>query len=60
MEKSKKIKTPEVSKEDFIEYLSSATPQELNDLIANKGKPRKPYSPFYLFRSNEESNKTGG
>ena len=54
MGKNKKVKNPELSKEEFIEFLASATPQELNDFISNKGKERKPYSPFYLFRDKPE------
>ena len=54
MGKNKKVKTPELSKEEFLEFLSSATPQELNALISNKGKERKLYNPFYQFRNTEE------
>lgn len=54
MGKNKKVKTPELSKEEFLEFLSSATPQELNELISNKGKERKLYNPFYQFRNTEE------
>ena len=54
MGKNKKVKTPELSKEEFLEFLSSATSQELNELISNKGKERKLYNPFYQFRNTEE------
>ena len=54
MGKNKKVKNPNISKEEFLEFLSSATPQELNELISNKGKERKLYNPFYQFRNTEE------
>lgn len=47
---------PKVQKEDFIDFLCRATPEEINDMILNRGKPRKPYSPFYVFRNKEKSN----
>lgn len=54
MGKNIKVKIPELSKEEFIEFLASATPQELNELISNKGKERKLYCPFYQFRNTED------
>ena len=63
MGKNIKVKIPELSKEEFLEFLSSATPQELNELISNKGKERKLYNPFYQFRNTEEiqeENQIGG
>lgn len=41
---------PKINKEDFIEFLATATPEELNERILEKGKPRKPYCPIYVFR----------
>lgn len=49
-----KIQTPSISKEDFIEFLSSATPEEVNALITEKGKPRKLYEPIIYFTNNKE------
>lgn len=39
-----------INKEDFIEFLAHATPEELNDRILEHGKPRKLYNPIYIFR----------
>lgn len=52
----KKDDKPKIDKEDFIDFLCHATPQEVNDMILTRGKPRKLYSPFYVFRNKEESN----
>lgn len=52
MSKSKESKQ-KVDKEDFIDFLCRATPQEVNDRILNRGKPRKLYYPFYVFRNKE-------
>lgn len=51
----KKKDKPTVPKEDFIDFLCRATPQEINELILNRGKPRRPYCPFYFFRNKEKS-----
>lgn len=44
-----------MDKDDFIEFLVSATPEEVNALIAEKGKPRKLINPIIFF--NEKDNK---
>ena len=49
---------PKVDKEDFIDFLCRATPQEINEMILNRGKPRRPYCPFYFFRNKEAINDT--
>ena len=41
---------PSIAKDDFIEFLAHATPEELNQRILEKGKQRKPYYPIYVFR----------
>lgn len=51
----KKNDTPSVPKEDFIDFLCRATPQEINEMILKRGKPRRPYCPFYFFRNKEKS-----
>lgn len=51
--KSKKPSKPSVEKEDFIYFLSHSTPQELNQLILEKGKPHKPYCPISFSRKTE-------
>lgn len=56
MRKQLDIKNLDFTKDDFIEFLKSATPQDLNDLILNRGKS-KPYCPIYIFRNRSEESK---
>jgi hypothetical protein len=49
-----KDKKPRISKENFIDFLSSATPEEINDLIVNKGKPPKRYTPLFIYKRPED------
>lgn len=44
-----------MDKDDFIEFLATATPEEVNALIAEKGKPRKLINPIIFF--DEKDNK---
>lgn len=48
-------------KDDFIEFLANLTPEETNNLIKEKGKERKQYSPFIFFddykKPQEQKNK---
>lgn len=59
MRKKPDIKNLDFSKDDFIEFLKTATPQDLNDLILNRGKS-KPYCPIYIFRNKSEEEQIGG
>ena len=36
-----KKKKDTISKDNFIEYLSSCSPDEINKMIEEKGKPRR-------------------
>ena len=56
MSKKKQPTVPKIDKDDFIEFLVHATPQEINEMILNRGKLRKPYYPFYVFRNKENQN----
>ena len=47
-----------VDKEDFIDFMVRATPQEINERILNRGKPAKLYCPFYFFRNTDQNPKT--
>ena len=47
-------KKPSINKNDFIEFLASATPEEINQYILEKGKPRKPIWPMFFFPREEE------
>ena len=45
------MKTPTYTKEDFIKILASATPQEINKIISERGKePNK--IPLVVFMDN--------
>lgn len=44
-----------IDKEDFIAFLASASPEEVNALIEEKGKPRKLIQPIIFFDSKENS-----
>lgn len=47
-----------MKKEDFIDFLASATPEEINNYIQEKGKPRKVFCPlFYHEKHSKEENK---
>lgn len=43
-----------IDKENFIEYLSSMTPGEINDLIATRGKPPKLINPIHFFKTGDK------
>lgn len=49
-----KDKKPSISKENFIDFLSSATPEQINDLIVKKGKPPKIYTPLFIYKRPED------
>ena len=49
-----KEKKPRISKENFIDFISSASPQEINELIISKGKPPKRYTPLFFFKKPED------
>ena len=46
-----------ISRENFIEFLASATPEEVNQMILDKGKPRKLIEPMIFFgdKKNEKA-----
>lgn len=49
MEKKKVVSKPTISKCDFIKFLSSATPEEINRYIVEKGKPPRLVEPIIFF-----------
>lgn len=57
MKKNNLSKKPSINKTDFIEFLASATPEEINKYILEKGKPKKPVWPMFFFPREEENNK---
>lgn len=54
----KKSKDPSfgIDKDDFIDFLASATPEEVNRLISEKGKPRKLIEPMIFFKNKKDKN----
>lgn len=50
-------KKPSISKNDFIDFLANATPEEVNRYILEKGKPRKLISPMYFFDRDDSKRK---
>ena len=56
----KKVKNtkPSLSKDDFIKFLATSSPEEITNYIINKGKPPKLISPMiFLDRDDDKSNK---
>lgn len=52
-----KKKTFTIEKDDFIQFLASATPEEVNQYILEKGKPPKLIEPMIFFnKENEKQN----
>lgn len=43
-----------VEKEDFIDFLASSTPEEINKYIVEKGKPAKPIQPIIFIKSKND------
>ena len=56
--KSNKPECPGITRGDFIAFLSSATPEEINNVIAEQGKPAKKIDP--LIRYGKRETKQGG
>jgi len=55
MKKSNTPKKPTIDKNNFIDFLANATPEEVNRYILEKGKPRKLISPMYFFDRDTDS-----
>lgn len=56
--KPNKPEKPAITKNDFIAFLSSATPEEINNVIAERGKPAKRINPIIFYDKREK--KQGG
>ena len=50
----KKESKGSIEKKDFIEYLSYMTPEQINKLIEEKGKPPKKICPMFFFPNPNE------
>lgn len=48
---SKEEKT--IDKDDFIEFLASMKPKDIEKLIIERGKPPKPVCPAFFFPTKE-------
>ena len=44
-----------IDKDDFINFLATASPEEVNALIMEKGKPRKLISPIIFFDDKKDN-----
>lgn len=55
---TKPAKTPKliIQKQDFIKFLASATPEEINRYIAEKGKPGRLIEPIIFFEDKNKNN----
>lgn len=50
----KKEKKESIDKQNFIDFVSSMTPEEINKLIEEKGKPPKKICPMFFFPNPNE------
>lgn len=58
MSKPKRKDYERIDKDNFIDFLSSASPEEINQLISERGKPPKLIEPMFFFgkhKSNKEN-----
>lgn len=46
-----------IEREDFIDFLASATPEEVNQYILEKGKPPKLIEPMIFFDREKTDDK---
>lgn len=51
--KKEKQQSYAISKENFIDFLANATPEEVSQLIIEKGKPRKLIEGMIFFKRND-------
>lgn len=47
-------KKPTIDKDNFIDFLANAKPEEINQYIREKGKPRKLIQPMFFFDKKED------
>lgn len=55
MGKPSKSTKPTIQKQDFIKFLASATPEEINRYIAEKGKPGRLIEPIIFFEDKKKT-----
>ena len=56
MKKDSKNNKPIIAKQDFIKFLASATPEEINNYIAEKGKPARLVEPLIFIDAKTKNN----
>ena len=56
MSKTIKSSKPVIEKQDFIKFLASATPEEINKYIVEKGKPCRLVEPIIFFENKISEN----
>jgi len=50
----KKEKKDTISKDDFINFLANSTPEQINKMIEEKGKPTRKIYPMFFFPNPNE------
>lgn len=55
--KNDKSQSFKVAKDDFINFLASASPEEVSRYILEKGKPRKLIEPMIFFEDKKSESK---
>ena len=51
---AKKTTKNKIEKDDFIQFLASSSPEEINKFIEEKGKPRKLIEPMIFFNKSDD------
>lgn len=46
----KQAQLGEMTRDEFIDFISSQTPEQLNELIRTQGKPPKLIDPMYFYQ----------
>ena len=43
-----------INKDNFIDFLANSTPEEINKMIEEKGKPPKPINPLFFYPKHSD------
>lgn len=49
--------TGKISRDNFIDFLATSSPEEINEFIKREGKPRKPIIPIVFFNDLKSADK---
>lgn len=52
--KKEKSESFEIGRDDFINFLATSTPEEINKFIKEKGKPKKLIEPMIFFNKDNK------